>query len=101
MADKQTVEAEMGQILYSLAKKANKTGVMFRDIMIGKEMWVEAFNEAEAQLNQLLIKERIDELVKFVEDMNSIRVDDGSIPIEYTYIRKRIANLENQLGEKS
>jgi hypothetical protein len=38
-------------------------------------------------------KARIEELTKFTQYMNAIRVDDGFVPIEYTYIRKRLKDL--------
>ena len=44
-------------------------------------------------ISDQVAKARIEELEMFVVVMNAIRVDDGFVPIEYTYIRKRIATL--------
>lgn len=40
---------------------------------------------------------RIDELEKLVVVMNAIRVDDGFVPVEYTYIRKRLKELKGDI----
>jgi hypothetical protein len=64
-------------------------------IFTGETMTV--FDSAKSKLTKYIEQEikkaRIDELTKFTQDMNAIRVDDGFVPTEYTYIRKRIKEL--------
>lgn len=94
MADKQTVEAELWKIARTLCN----------DFENPKIDSFQAQTNAVAKLNQLLIKERLDERKMAMVRTKNYTKDEIDLMIEagmaYPADIERIAELENQLGEK-
>lgn len=110
MTPEKNLGAKLEQILFNLASTEFHNG---KKEAQGKDSGtaLTAVKRAEEEIKAYISKEyvkreevalqetkaRIDELERFVQDMNSIRVDDGFVPIEYTYIRKRTQQLNSNL----
>jgi hypothetical protein len=61
-----------------------------------EQKYAQAKQAIQAYIDTVCREARRNELELFAQDMNTIRVDDGFTPIEYTYIRKRLAELAAQ-----
>lgn len=104
MADKQTVEDLVDELLplavpnYNMGLLPDEPGYNneFAEMRYHSEQKREYF---KAQLNQLLIKERIKE-VKHLACYEDKQLG-GYIDLDIGEVNDRITNLENQLGEKS
>lgn len=89
MADNQSVESEIENILDRLAVRMYDEGQLDKPSLMGRQVAIVNINEAKAQLKQLLIKA---ELKGFLT---------GYDCHDYPRLREYKANLENQLSEKS
>lgn len=103
--DNINVEAEIENILDRLAVRMYDEGQLDKPSLMGRQVAIVNINEAKAQLNQLLIKERLERGIYELERLEYIPQMHGDwqkvIDDRITKLESELASLENQLGEKS